>query len=91
MSVEGECENDSSEIIFSKIWVRVVILSPSEKDGEHEYSERWPTKDEPLTSSFGFRSEKLNVKSCVTVETCYALFVANKLFLNIAEQTNLYA
>lgn len=45
----------------------------------------------PFISLSGFRMGNLNVKSCVIVETCYALFAPDKLFEDIAEQVNLYA
>ncbi|XP_014616305.1 PREDICTED: piggyBac transposable element-derived protein 4-like [Polistes canadensis] len=94
MSVE-EYESDSSEIIFSKKWRKVIVFSSSEE--EEENAEKWhdPRGDQPklmpFTSPSGFIIENLNIRSDVAIETCYELFVPNQSFEEIAEQTNLYA
>lgn len=94
VSVE-ECESDSSEIIFAKKRRREVIFSSSEE--EEENVEEWhdPRGDQPklipFTCPSGFRIGDLNIRSDVAIEICYELFVSDKLFDEITEQTNLYA
>lgn len=90
-----ERESDDSEIIFAKKRRRVVVFSSSEE--EEENVEEWhdPRGDQSKFTTFtgpsGFRIENLNVRLDVTIATCYELFVPDKLFEEIAEQTNLYA
>lgn len=45
----------------------------------------------PFTCSSGYRIEDLNIGSDVAAETCYELFISDKLYEEIAKQTNLYA
>lgn len=90
---DDECESDSETTFAQKR--RRVVLSLSEE--QEENVEEWydPRGNQPklipFTRPSGFTIENLNTTSDVAIETCYELFVPDKLFEEIAEQTNVYA
>lgn len=81
MSVEGECESDFNDIIFSK--------KRSSSEEQVENFEEWhhPRGDQQFACPSVFKMEDLNARLCVTVKTCYAFFVQYKLLGDITEHT----
>lgn len=84
-----ECETDSSEIIFAKKRSRVDVFLSSEEEEKNVGEWHDPRGNQSnivlFTNPSGFVSKNLHIRSDIAIETCYELFVPDKLFEEIAK------